>query len=97
MRLQYASDLHLEIPANRDFVLAGALEPAAEYLLLAGDISLLSDWHKADATGTKLMHSGIGALGAFSTRGLCPATTTTTPIDRICLALRRFRFLCGRT
>ena len=49
MRLQYASDLHLEIPANRDFVLAGALEPAADYLLLAGDISFLSDWHKADA------------------------------------------------
>ena len=49
MRLQYASDLHLEMLANRDFVLAGALEPAAEYLLLAGDISLLSDWHKADA------------------------------------------------
>ena len=49
MRLQYASDLHLEIPANRDFVLAGALAPAADYLLLAGDISFLSDWHKADA------------------------------------------------
>lgn len=49
MRLQYASDLHLEIPANRDFVLAGAIEPEADYLLLAGDISSLSDWHKADA------------------------------------------------
>lgn len=36
MRLQYASDLHLEIPANRDFVLAGAIEPEADYLLLAG-------------------------------------------------------------
>ena len=42
MRLQYASDLHLEMPANRDFMLAGALEPAADYLLLAGDISSLS-------------------------------------------------------
>lgn len=49
MRLQYASDLHLEIPANRDFVLAGAIEPEADYLLLAGDISSLSDWHKADS------------------------------------------------
>lgn len=49
MRLQYASDLHLEIPANRDFMLAGALEPAADYLLLAGDISSLTDWCKADA------------------------------------------------
>lgn len=49
MRLQYASDLHLEMPANRDFVLAGAIEPAADYLLLAGDISFLSDWHKADS------------------------------------------------
>ena len=49
MRLQYASDLHLEMPANRDFMLAGALEPAADYLLLAGDISSLTDWCKADA------------------------------------------------
>ena len=49
MRLQYASDLHLEIPANRDFMLAGALEPAADYLLLAGDISSLTDWCKAGA------------------------------------------------
>ena len=40
-------------------MLAGALEPAAEYLLLAGDISLLSDWHKADAFWDFSLRTGI--------------------------------------
>ena len=38
MTLQYASDLHLELLENAEFVASGALEIAGDILLLAGDI-----------------------------------------------------------
>lgn len=88
MRLQYASDLHLEIPANRDFMLAGALEPAADYLLLAGDISSL--------TGAKLVHSGIGARSIFVKPGLFRVTTTITQTKLTCSDSVRLSCLCVR-
>lgn len=38
MRLQIASDLHLEFPENRDFITLNPLQIAGDILILAGDI-----------------------------------------------------------
>ena len=48
MKLQFASDLHLEFPENKDFIRSNPLKVAGEILVLAGDIALLNslDQHK---------------------------------------------------
>ena len=43
MKIQYASDLHLEFADNRDYIEKGGILPVGDILILAGDISYLGD------------------------------------------------------
>lgn len=38
LKIQYASDLHLEFPQNREFIKVNKLQPRGDILILAGDI-----------------------------------------------------------
>jgi predicted phosphohydrolase len=38
MKLQYCSDLHIEFPDNKEYILDNPIEPTGDILILAGDI-----------------------------------------------------------
>lgn len=46
MKVQYASDLHLEFPENRRFITKNPIKAVGEVLLLAGDIVLFKEMVK---------------------------------------------------
>ena len=48
MKLQYASDLHLEFPENSNFLMQNKIVPKGDILLLAGDIVLFERMDKHD-------------------------------------------------
>lgn len=49
MKIQYASDLHLEFDENQEFLKANPLEVAEEILVLAGDVAYFGEQiHRAD-------------------------------------------------
>ena len=46
MIIQYCSDLHLEFPVNKKYLVSNPIKPAGEILLLGGDITLFSEMEK---------------------------------------------------
>ena len=48
LKIQYASDLHLEMYTNRDEISDNPIIPVGDVLVLAGDITKMNDSHYSD-------------------------------------------------
>lgn len=44
LKIQYASDLHLEFAENAQFIKSNSLQPVGDILILAGDTGYLGDF-----------------------------------------------------
>lgn len=66
MKIQYASDLHLEFAENRQFMGKVGLEPVGDILVLAGDVSYLGIMNSIMGTTSairwKIMSSCTGLM-----------------------------------
>ena len=93
MKIQYASDLHLEFADNRNFIEDGGIEPMGEVLVLAGDVSYLGDKNMMK----KRFSTGVRSISRrrLSCRGNMSFITVTTLPRRRRITSSPIATMCG--